>query len=127
MKSFIKNTLKNNIISAKEFWQLREFYSPGIITFDNKILEYKSQKVTSREILVKKTDYLQTHVQPTKDYQIIFQRKNELITKKDGVTFIYFIKPISEMRTANGFFDYEDKDKALLRDKMWLVVAQFSK
>lgn len=125
MQSFIKSTLKNDEISSQDFWQLREFYSPGTITFSNRNLEFKSQKSISKEVLVKNTSSLQTYTQSMRNYRIIFQKKNEIIAEKNGIIFINFIKPVAEMKKTNGFFDYEDKDKALLKDKAWFVSAQF--
>ena len=38
----------------------------------------------------------------------------------EGVLRIIFVKPIAEMRKANGFFDYTDKEQKLLNGQYWL-------
>jgi len=124
---FIKNTIKNNSISAQEFWQLREFYSPGVIQFDKRNLIFTSDKITSHEFLIDKKITLQSLLPNETNWHILYKGKNELIATSGTNTFIYFVKPISEMAQANGFFDYKDKDKKLLENKNWYVATTINK
>ena len=57
----------------------------------------------------------------------MYKKTNELIATSGNDTIIYFIKPISEMAQANGFFDYKDKDKKFLTGKYWYVYTIISK
>lgn len=57
----------------------------------------------------------------------MYQNTNELIASSGKTTYIYFIKPISEMSKANGFFDYKDQDKKLLETKNWYVETKILK
>jgi len=100
---------------------MREFYSPGVIQFKRPNLTFTSSKISSRETLVDKNTTLQSLLPNSIDEKIIYKNENELITTKGNKTHIYFVKPISEMATANGFFDCKDKDKKLLEDKNWYV------
>lgn len=50
-----------------------------------------------------------------------------MIVTKGNETRIYFIKSISEMKKANGFFDYKDKDAKMLENKNWYVVTKIQK
>lgn len=121
LTTFIKDTVRNNSISAQEFWQLREFYSPGVIQFNNRNIVFTSNKITSFEALVATSISLQSLLPEHDKWRVVFQKKNELIATYGDETYIYFIKPISEMAQANGFFDYKDKDKKLLQGKNWYV------
>lgn len=124
LAQFIKNTIKNKHISPQEFWQLREFYSPGVITFKKPDLLFKSARIYSHETILGKNVKLSSLVPKNKRNNVIYENENELISTQDDLTTIYFIKPITEMATANGFFDYRDKDKKLLENKNWYVVTQ---
>lgn len=127
LTTFIKNTIKNNTISSQEFWQLREFYSLGIIQFNKPNLTFTSNKIESKETIINKNVILQTLLPSQDNWKILYRNKNELIATKGKETFVYFIKPISEMAQANGFFDYKDKDKKLLQDKNWYVATTIVK
>jgi len=127
LSSFIRNTIKNNAISAQEFWQLREFYSPGVIQFNKQNLIFISNKIISHEVLVDKKTSLQALLPKMDNWHILYKKTNELIATSGNDTIIYFIKPISEMAQANGFFDYKDKDKKFLTGKYWYVYTIISK
>lgn len=127
LSTFIKNTIKNKGISAQEFWQLREFYSPGIIQLNKPNLTFISNKIISHEALVDKKITLQALLPKMNNWHIVYKKTNELIATSGNDTVIYFIKPISEMTQANGFFDYKDKDKKLLENKNWYVTSKISK
>jgi len=127
LSSFVRNTIEHNAISAQEFWQLREFYSPGVIQFDKRNIVFTSDKITSHEFLVDKKTTLQSLLPNEKNWHISYKNTNELIATSGTDTLVYFIKPISEMAQANGFFDYKDKDKKLLEGKNWYVVTVIKK
>jgi len=127
LSSFIKNTIKNNSISVQEFWQLREFYSPGVIQLDKPNLTFTSNRVVSHETLIDKNLTLESLLPQSNNWHIMYKKTNELIATSGNDTIIYFIKPISEMAQANGFFDYKDKDKKFLTGKYWYVYTIISK
>ncbi|PIY68532.1 hypothetical protein COY90_05385 [Candidatus Roizmanbacteria bacterium CG_4_10_14_0_8_um_filter_39_9] len=130
LQGFITNTQSHGLINAQDFWKLREMYYPGILTFNknaypNPFVTFKSDKITSYESLIPLPD-LNRKWPPVNitGKKILFENKNELIYfEEKNVVRIVFIKPISEMITANAFYDYKDKDKKLLQDKAWYVTA----
>ena len=124
LKAFIENTVKNHHISAQEFWELREFYYPGTIRFNKPNLLFISDKITSHETLVNKNTAFIDLIPKSIKGNVLYEDADELIVSEEDTTVIYFIKPISEMASANGFFDYRDKDKKLLENKKWYVVTQ---
>jgi len=127
LSSFIKNTINNKNISAQEFWELREFYADGVIKLNRPLTTFTSSRIVSTETLVNVDETLKNIVKRDKDWNILFENDSNLIAQKNSKTVIYFIKPISEMSKANGFFDYKDKDKKILENKKWYVFTKISK
>lgn len=127
LDTFIKNTSAHHAISAEEFWILREFYSPGFIRFKNRDVIYTSDKIASRESLVDKGITLDSLLSLDTNWTILFNTRNEMIATNRKAYIISFIKPIEEMSTANGFFDYRDKDKKLLESKNWYVTSEIQR
>lgn len=117
LSAYISKIQKEKKIDPQEFWRWRESYYPGSITFTKVVSAhtphtvFRSKYITSYEYLV------DTNTMGDKIY----------IKKNTNTTDIVFIKPISEMRKANGFFDYQDKDKKLVTGKFWLVVTIVNK
>src|SRR3989338_7266587 len=152
LNNFVKNTQSNNKIDARTFWQFREFYYPGYFTFErlglskqkvsvaevklnvellpeasaSAFLIYKSDKVNSLEALVN-TDDLSATISD-KDFtneNVLLQNTSNLIYLSSKKARISFIKPIDEMVTANGYYDYKNpQDKALIDGKYWLSVTE---
>lgn len=117
LNTFIDKVQKTHNLDPQEFWKWRESYYPGSITF-TKVASantphtvYRSKYITSYEYVV------DTNTMGDKIY----------IKRNKDTADIVFIKPISEMKRANGFFDYNDKDKKLLEGKYWLVVTIINK
>lgn len=127
LNSLINNSIKNKAISAQEFWEFREFYAPGTIKIDRPSMTFKSNRITSIETLVNSKSTLKAFVKRSDKWNILFENETNLIAQEDSSTYIYFIKPISEMSRANGFFDYKDKDKKMLENKKWYVYTKVSK
>ena len=119
LNTFINNSIKNNHISPEEFWQLREFYSPGYVTIARPHLTFSADKISSQETIIDSKIPLKSLLPTKQNWHILYENTNEMIASKDNKIYIYFIKPISEMSKANGFFDYKDKDKKLLENKNW--------
>ena len=124
LNTFIQNTIRNNFISPQEFWQLREFYSPGNIQFNKPNLTFSSSKIVSRETLIDTIIPLQSLLPKKESWHVLYKNTNELIATKENMTFIYFVKPPSEMIKANAYFDDVDTDEKLLKSKNWYVVTQ---
>ncbi|MBI4137331.1 hypothetical protein HY469_04680 [Candidatus Roizmanbacteria bacterium] len=91
---------------------LRTAYEPYSDDNNNIILLFTSPKLVSIDVLVDDT---------------LFENKPVELTQKDDETVMIFIKPLDDMKLANGFLDYHDIDKSLTENKKWLSVTAVSK
>ena len=89
---------------------MREFYCPGSFTFDK----------SKNPFLVYTCSWLKSEDSFTSAKKFIEAKKSFNIKKEKNLIYISFILPISEMRKANGYFDYSGKDKKFLEGKNWL-------
>lgn len=127
ISSFLESTKKQNTINPQEFWALREFYSPGSLSVNKSavsgpFLSFISDKIKSYESLVAK--YNINRKWPPVNLvgkRVDYLTESELIYRENNMMRIIFLKPISQMITANAVYDYKDKDKKLLEDKLWYV------
>lgn len=151
--SFIKNTKQADSVNPQEFWKFREFYSPGYFEFSEKGIKdmeyqdflsktgltapenidiyfsiFKSKHLTSIEGLTEESLLVNILGENSKSVQsVIFANDKSIIYKtKDGKTFIIFVLPVSKMRKANGFFEYDGRDKNLLENKNWFNLTQIN-
>ena len=145
--NFISSVQKDNNIDPQKFWEFREFYSPGYFTInktpplsqienaikdysldDNRsfftLLQFHSLHLTSLDTLTTEKDF-QKLTKYLSESNIIFQNNNSVIYKIDKHNVIIsFLLPKTEMIKANGFFDYREKDKELLKDKLWFDITK---
>lgn len=152
LHDFMSTVKQQKTIEPQKFWEFREFYSPGYYTVsktglsqsqiqsvENKVgvtlantpgtdifLIFTSPHLSSLEALVT-TNSLSDAVTVgnTQKTKILLSTSNETVfTDTQGNTYIIFLKPVSAMQTANGFFDYNDADKALVQGKYWLDITK---
>jgi len=147
LSAFISNTIKAHHISAQEFWQLREFYSPGLGVLNkegvktsdysinypfqlnnvgNPFFVYSSKHIQSSEYMVD-ASLNPLKILNDKAWKTMFKTNNEYIFSNKNTTLIIFIKPVAEMKQANGFIAYGDQDKEFVKNKEWLVVSILKK
>lgn len=144
LQSFEAKTQSKQQIEPQEFWEFREFYSPGYFIVDKNGLStselsanknifnlhgkylpvdiFNSNKVKSLEALVeseKLTDFIR---QP--NIKSLLNSPNQIMYNSGNYLFVEFIMPISQMQKANGFFDYTGDDKEMLKGKFWLSVSR---
>ena len=125
--SFLESTEKQSTINPQEFWSLREFYSPGLLMINKDatskpFLIFTSDKIKSYESLVAK--YNINRKWPPVNLEgkrVDYLTESELIYRENNMMRIIFLKPISQMITANAVYDYKDKDKIFLEKKLWFV------
>lgn len=117
LNSYINKIQKTQTLDGQEFWKWRESYYPGSITFQ-KIASANTPHTVFTSKYISSYEYLV-------DSNTMGNKIS--INKNKNNTDIVFIKPLSEMKRANGFFDYKDKDKKLLEGKFWLVVTSIDK
>jgi hypothetical protein len=151
LNDFINKTKMDNGINAQGYWEFREFYSPGHFTFsrdgiakpllrnvqkeigvkysekdiDLTYLFFSSDRLNSLDMLTKQSSL--SGLIDQKQFQaknVIFMDKNSLIYKEDAKTIrIVFLLSNSSMQKANGFFDYQEKDKKLTGGESWFNVT----
>ena len=151
LNEFINKTKTEGKINPQEYWQFREFYSPGYFTFsgtgvseslvynavkkigikydrreiDLTDLFFSSQRLNSLDMLTKQSSLNKLIDQ--KQFQkekVIFMSSNSLIYQEDPKTIeIIFLLSNSDMQKANGFFDYQDKDKQLTEGENWFDIT----
>lgn len=150
---FIEQTKKVSSIDPQKFWEFREFYSPGYFEFSEKgvgkesrekalgKLEalpkavdlyfsiFRSKHLISIEGLTKEASLDEVLNKDKSDIQsVLFEDSRSIIYKNaGGETYIIFTLPISEMRKANGFFEYDGKDKELVKDKNWFTITKLDR
>ncbi len=108
---YIAHILSTQKIDPQEFWQFREFYYPGSITF-TKVKGVTTPHTVFISKYLKSEEFL-IDAKP--------QQNSIQINQTTGGVEILFTKPVSEMIRANGFFDSKDKDKQFLNGTMWFV------
>ena len=151
LNEFINATKQRGSIDPQEYWQFREFYSPGYFIFSRTGIEKSSVQQSNEKIGIKydekqlsltflvfssplanSLDILTTESDLNKIVDLkqfskenfIFADKNSLIYREDSRTIkIIFLMDNSKMRIANGYFDYGEKDKLLVENKNWFNVT----
>ncbi len=144
--SFVSKTQNNQKLDPQEFWKLREFYSPGYFELKDQGLENSNVQSAVGEIGLTPKDVTYTslfrarhsisldgltevqsldEIIDTKSIQnITFQNENTVIfTNDENYRIIIFLLPVSEMKKANGFFEYDGKDKNFLENKNWFNIT----
>ena len=141
-------------MDPREYWQFREFYSPGSFNFsrtgitesllknkqteinipydqneiDLTFLAFTSPKLLSLDMLTKENDLNKIiDINTLKKTNVLFMNKNSLIYQKSsGRIIIIFLRNESDMKNANGFFDYQDKDKNITAGENWLNITSLT-
>lgn len=144
LQNFIKDTTTEGKINPQAYWEFREFYSPGSFEFSREGLNVKTWKIPLRQtqdlfpFLLFASPYLEsvdslTAVKNMEEIvdssklgatQILFKNENSIIFQEDKKTVkIIFLLSEQEMKKANGFFEYNEKDKKLTQGKHWLNIT----
>lgn len=151
--SFITQTLSEGNINPQKFWEFREFYSPGYYTFDrnglDKLTLSKAQNIINIPLNIQYIDrFFITFTSPqltsiealttannlskvvnlnslNKNF-ILLSKKNQIIYKNKQTVYLFFLKTNKEMKTANGFFDYNNQDKNIIKGKCWLDITMIN-
>ncbi len=124
LNNFITKTVKEKHINTQEFWKMREFYCPGVFTYDKKknpFLKYDCKWLKSEEFLVAYPTF--NNKINLKNINILIENNQIQIYKDRQKLYINFIVTGSEMEKAIGVFDYREKDKNFVKDKFWLDIT----
>lgn len=147
LQKFLRESQAKKTVDPQSFWQFREFYSPGHFEFSKTgfkkdaleaartTIDMPIQKDIGTPFLVYHSPYLGSIDSLVTDHSLHTlvdekELKNIHILLKTDTTLIYedsdnsvkmiFIKPLSEMEKANGFFDYKGSDMNIVNGKYWL-------
>lgn len=150
LEDFVNYTKTHGKIDSKKYWEFREFYSPGYFNFSRNglnqalidkakqyinvdyntkaafpFLVYTSLNLKSIDILTSEKK-LPGIIDKNKlsINKVMFQNDNSIIYKTSlGNVVIIFLTGEEEMKKTNGFFDYQEKDKDLVKNKNWLNIT----
>lgn len=152
LNQFIASTEKNGSLNPQEYWQFRDFYSPGFYSFNrhglgkdktstfintthimltdptaNIFLKFTSPKLTSLDILTSKSTLDDVVSMNGSNKNIIYNDKTTKIFRQTPNTItILFEKTGNDMKKANGFFDYQNEDKNVTDGKYWLNITELT-
>lgn len=148
LTKFIDEISADGKLDAQKYWYFRERYSPGNFSFNDEVIDllqtFRIVNVNDQgntELLYYEGKYLNSidsisteaslsavgagadHNTDRKN--ILLNTENILLTKtNDNFLELEFILPISEMKKANGFFDYLESENQLLENKVWVNRTQ---
>lgn len=153
-KEFQHTVATTRQVDGQTFWKFREFYYPGSFTFEpngfgkeltaqkakelsitllpqataSAFLIYESGKFNSMEALVNPGDLAATVKDDGfKDYEEGSGDSSYSMLRSGNKVRIVFVKPVSEMVKANGYFDMKNKqDAARIEGKYWLSVSEIT-
>lgn len=148
LNSFLTHTVPSKKIDGRTYWEFREFYSPGVFTYDKKGIEDTIVKTVFRNDIQSKdqdmlpflfftSPFLQSIDSLTSETSItsfiVSNAKGNLINtpvlfmnRNDTEILLVFLLPYAAMERTNGFFDYQEKDKMLVKDKNWLNITRIT-
>ena len=154
LSEFINATKTNNKIDPRAFWKLREFYSPGIYTFsregieksliqeENKkinvdynkknitltFLNFSAPLLTSLDMLTEQKDLKNLINQKQfANEKVLFSDATSLIYKETPKTIkMIFLFNETDLKKADGFFDYQEKDISLIKNRQWFSITTIS-
>ncbi len=119
LDSFVQKTAQEKRIDVQKFWKMREFYCPGSSVFDkakNPFLVYQCPWMKSE-------DYLISQDKKT----LLFPKEQVRILNDEKTIRISFSVSAEEMKKAVGYFDYNEKDKNLVKGKYWMNITAISR
>lgn len=140
---FLKQTVLNDYLDPQEYWEFRERFSPGsfsinpefidlfqtyrIVNLNSKgvseIIYFNSQHSSSIDSISQEYIALDSFKSSVNVDMILFEKDTSIIyTQKNmpNKVYVWFIKPIDEMKKANGFFDYTSSEMELLNNSYWV-------
>lgn len=137
LNQFLKQTEITKAVNPQQFWQFREFYSPGYFQaqsnhIDNSGVSFKdsgisqakyftSSKIQSIDALITASS-LSATLQVKDIKKIILQTDTILLVQRQHDFVLAFILPQSEMEKANGLFNYQE-DTDILNGKNWIDIS----
>ncbi len=145
LNTFLEIIEKEQKVDPQRYWEFREFYSPGSFDYsknglsidtaslpislfedDSVILSFRSPRLVSYDILSTHSS-LQDYTASLSAKDILLSTNNEILMSDESTTLILFLKDVEQMKKANGFLDYNGRDKNLVGNKKWLNVTMIKR
>lgn len=141
----IGETKTKNSVDIRDFWQFREFYSPGTYTYNpngvkipptlislskpnmfKSVLSFSSPKLISVGGHTKLSSIPQT-ILPQGTSQILVNKPQTLLIKETQDSYLLiFVRSIMDEKKANGFLQHEtDKDNEA--GNYWLSITRIAR
>ena len=95
----------------------QEYFTPFLIFSSNRwqSVEFLTS-ITPPDLAMFRVDFSKN--------EIILDTYTDLIYRKDGYMYVIFLRPVEVMQETNGFLDYKEHDKELIKGKQWLVISR---
>jgi|GEM_PF-836217 len=139
----LKQTVLYDYLDPQAYWEFRERFSPGSFSINSDYVDFFQ---TYRIVNLNSTGfseiiYFNSHHSSSIDSisqeniaidfvkssididMILFENDNSIIYTQKNIpdkVYVWFIKPIDEMKKANGFFDYTSSEMELLNNSYWV-------
>lgn len=149
LSQFLSQIQNTHTVDPQRFWLFRERYSPGTMRVNTEavsmlqtyritqthpsgtteLMKYESLLLASSEQLTTQANTLtQFRQKLPPNAQILDESSTHIVAElPEKKVVLAFQKPISEMKTANGFFDYLPEEDELLSGTEWFTVTYIQK
>ncbi len=149
LTQFLSQTQTTQMVDPQRFWLFRERYSPGRMQINTEavsmlqtyritqthpsgtteLMKYESPGFVSSEYLTTQSNALIEFRQKLPhNAQIINESSTHIVAElPEKKVVLAFQKPIEEMKTANGFFDYLPEEEKLLSGTEWFSISYIQK
>lgn len=122
-----KGLAKKEISNAIQHMDIPQAVINAVINNDLSFLSYNSTRIVSIDALTQSNsidDFLELHNYNYNSVDVVSHGTNYLLLKLEPKKFLlFFVVSESEMEKANGYFDYTEKDRQLVKDKHWLDIS----
>ncbi len=146
---FKKEIIQTQKLDSQEYWEFREFYSPGVYTVNKQGLEnnaiksfystlpaglqsqpeltfatFESPRLQSIDGLINRSSISEfVNLEGLNKSQIVKQTDKFLLYQLEDNQFVLIsIFTPEQMKTANGFWDYQ-KDQDIIENRYWVSAA----
>lgn len=151
LNSFLSEVKKTNELNPKEYWEFREFYTPGTFTFSKNYTITNSQvsplilpeysaigkRTNEKPYLVfhsSNVDSIDAVITSTIDLSKLYSKNAKvvmsypsLVLTNEGTYYkLIAILPGKDIRVADGFFE-DNKQDSFLANNYWLTISIIKK
>lgn len=126
LETYIAKLRTSKSIEAADFWEFRDFYSPGSSSFsadavvrNEPFLTFDTPVIQSRDYLVARGSLPPNMSAVPLGAEVVIQTDKELVYRSDNKLVMRFIKSIDEMKKVNGFFSHFRIDIEKYNDRQW--------